>query len=679
MHLLALVLAVLLPTLLFGVITAWQVGQAYRQAAAAHLRDTTRALALALDKEIEVHLAILTALAASPLLDVADLAAFDAQAREIGRAFGTWIVVTGPDLRQLVNTRLPVGAPLPISPPDGPAAQALGSGRPLVSDVFVAQSTKRPAVSVFVPVVRRGRVVKVIDMPLDPGSLARLLRGLGLGEGMLAALTDSRQVIVARLQDQDRFAGRPSPGWFAEAIVGRQRGLTRGPTLDGQEVVVAFERLSRANWTVAMTQPLSAYEQNAHRPLQLLWLGGAVLLAAAIAAALWLSGRLLRPVQALAHQAAALTGGHATASLPPSTIAELEALRVALVQAGLALRRRREAEAETAAAAREGERRLRAVLEQMPVGVTLAEVPSGRLLFHNARATAVLGHQPLEEGDPASCGALHPDGAPYRPEEYPLVRAVLHGETVDREEMRYRREAALTWLEVSAALIRDEAGAPDQAVCTFADIGERKLAEEQQRLLTAELSHRVKNTLAVVQSLMAQTLVRARSLPEFRNVFEGRLHALARAHDLLLQSRWRSIDLRVLARDEVAAFDGDGARVGITGPSLPLGPRQGLALGLILHELLTNAANHGALAGPAGRVEVAWSVTGGALRLCWREHGVRAAAPLCPEGFGMTLIRRSVAYDLGGNAECRFTAEGAAWCLVFPLPAGHEPAGGTDR
>ncbi|GGK49643.1 MASE1 domain-containing protein [Salinarimonas ramus] len=140
------------------------------------------------------------------------------------------------------------------------------------------------------------------------------------------------------------------------------------------------------------------------------------------------------------------------------------------------------AERRAAAALEENEWRLRAVLEQMTTGVAVAQAPSGRLLFHNSRAVAILGHPLIpwdKHGGHAAHGALHEDGTPYDPSHYPIARALLRGVTVDREPMAYRRgDGTLTDLEVSAAPIRDETGRIVLSVSTFEDVSERKRAEE---------------------------------------------------------------------------------------------------------------------------------------------------------------------------------------------------------
>ncbi|MEK0083548.1 sensor histidine kinase [Benzoatithermus flavus] len=671
-HLLALVLAVVVPALLFGVVAVTEVARSHGEASGARLQSTARTVALALDKEVEAYLTTLTALASSPFLDEPDLSAFDTQARQVAQALDTWIVALDESLHQIANTALPKGAPLPQAPSAGPAAQVFATGRPLVSDVFMSRTKRQPIVAVLVPVVRNEKTVKVLAMPLSPGSLARILHGLELSRGSFAVLIDSRRTIITHSRDGPRSSGQPAPAWYADpAASAESHGIVVGITPEGEKVALALQRLSYGNWTVAVAEPLDAYESSWQKPLVGLVLAGLVLLALAAAAALALARRVLRPVEALARHARSVTAGGSVETVPKATIAELETLRKALAEAEIALRDQAEVERTVARAVQDNEIRLRAVLEQMPLGVALVEAPSGRRLLCNAKAFEILGDPPSFANDgieDVPVGAIHPDGTPYRREEHPIMRAILHGETVDREEMLHRRaDGTITQLEISAAPIRDVSGGIVLAVGTFSSIDARKEAEEQHRLLTAELSHRVKNTLAVVQALMVQTLVRSRSLAEFRSVYEGRLHALARAHDLLLRSEWRHIDLVALVQNELALFTRNASRVEITGESVLLGPRQGLALGLVLHELVSNAVRHGALVGATGRIEITWTKEDGHLRLRWRELEGPPVPGSPAEGFGLELIRRSTSYDLGGKAECTFASEGVTWDMMFPL------------
>jgi two-component system, chemotaxis family, CheB/CheR fusion protein len=203
------------------------------------------------------------------------------------------------------------------------------------------------------------------------------------------------------------------------------------------------------------------------------------------------------------------------------------------------------------------------------------------------------------------------------------------------------------------------------------DLTERKRGERERELLARELSHRVKNTLAVVRALAMQT-DHSSSVEEYRDKFIGRLSALAGAHGLLLDAQWRGADLRELVEQALQAYGGDrpGA-LDIRGDTVPLSPSQGLGLGLILHELATNAAKYGALARSEGRVHVSWTVEQGdggrRVRLRWEEQGGPDLEAPRKRGFGTRLIERACRHELEGEVELDYTPAGLRCELVFPL------------
>jgi two-component sensor histidine kinase len=183
-------------------------------------------------------------------------------------------------------------------------------------------------------------------------------------------------------------------------------------------------------------------------------------------------------------------------------------------------------------------------------------------------------------------------------------------------------------------------------VGTVQDITERKHTETRQRLLLQELSHRVKNTLAVVMSLARQTLRSAGGVPQLLARFEGRLQALSAAHDILVESDWRGADFLSLARRQLQVLVTDMSRVELKGPPLELPESLATPIGLLLHELATNAIKHGALSNEQGRVRLAWDVLPreqrSVLELCWREEGGPPVKPSATRGFGSAIIERSI-------------------------------------
>jgi two-component sensor histidine kinase len=185
-----------------------------------------------------------------------------------------------------------------------------------------------------------------------------------------------------------------------------------------------------------------------------------------------------------------------------------------------------------------------------------------------------------------------------------------------------------------------------------------------------ELNHRVKNCFAVIRALATQG-DGARSSEEYRQVFLGRMDALARTHDLLFESQWRGAELRVLA-ETLRPFAGERSEaIEVDGAPVELNDRQALSLSLVLHELATNAAKYGALSVPEGRVRLSWQIEhadeGKRLRLRWEEHGGPPVTSPQRAGFGTELIRRAFSFELDGTADLAFAPEGLRFEATVPL------------
>ncbi|MGU3536841.1 PAS domain-containing protein [Methylobacterium sp. A54F] len=201
------------------------------------------------------------------------------------------------------------------------------------------------------------------------------------------------------------------------------------------------------------------------------------------------------------------------------------------------------------------------------------------------------------------------------------------------------------------------------------DFRARKRAEEDMQLMNCELAHRLKNVLAVVQSVAHQTLRNAVDLPSASQDLSARLVALGAATDVLTGASWRSADLRALAEHALAPHGELGTRIVLDGPTIALQPQVAVALALALHELATNAAKYGALSNETGRVDLAWQVDGNGpdakFHLAWRERGGPPVSAPTRRGFGSTLIERSLRSYFGGTADTEFQPKG----LVFTLEA----------
>lgn len=200
---------------------------------------------------------------------------------------------------------------------------------------------------------------------------------------------------------------------------------------------------------------------------------------------------------------------------------------------------------------------------------------------------------------------------------------------------------------------RTAEGQVDGVVLTFFDV--TKVVEgEILGTLVDELNHRVRNMLQVVQAVATNTLRHATTLEDFSAAFGGRIKALARAHELVGEQGWTTVDLEALVAKEVAPHADRPGRVGFGGETVPLRPKVALGLGMVLHELATNATKHGALSVPLGQLKISWSVDGEEsarmLHLTWLElGGPSPARGPHRRGFGTELVSRLLKHDLGGT------------------------------
>ena len=216
-------------------------------------------------------------------------------------------------------------------------------------------------------------------------------------------------------------------------------------------------------------------------------------------------------------------------------------------------------------------------------------------------------------------------------------------------------------------LYRSPAGVVEGTLVTFVEVTSLVRVESQQ-LLIDELNHRVKNMLAVVLSLATQSANGAVSLDSFQVAFRGRLEALSSTYGLLSQGGWISVELADIVREELRPFLAvDGLNVVLQGPSLALNTNAALVLGMVVHELATNAVKYGALSGPGGRVDIVWDCVAGRFTLDWNESGGPAPAASACKGFGTTLIGRSIEHELEGQVSFRFPPEGLRMHVEAPL------------
>lgn len=229
----------------------------------------------------------------------------------------------------------------------------------------------------------------------------------------------------------------------------------------------------------------------------------------------------------------------------------------------------------------------------------------------------------------------------------------------------FRPDGEVRWCFGTAAPTINAEGQVTRVSGVTVDITERKQAEERQALLAREVDHRARNTLAVVQAIIR--LTRADTKEAYVSLVEGRIKALAQVHSLLADSRWLGADLSQLIDEELAPYrEGESDKVSIEGPKISLEPASGQILALALHELATNAAKHGALSVPAGKVRLFWNMQPGWIVLNWVETGGPAVARPESFGFGVKVVTASVEGQLGGKAQFDWLPTGLHCKLSVP-------------
>lgn len=252
-------------------------------------------------------------------------------------------------------------------------------------------------------------------------------------------------------------------------------------------------------------------------------------------------------------------------------------------------------------------------------------------------------------------------------EEDRILAAVVAGEMIDNfETVRVRKDGARLDVSVTVSPVRDSAGRVVGASKIVRDITDKRQTREQLRVLLAEVNHRSKNLLSLVQAIARQMTRQGREFDLGR--FLERLQALASNQDLLIQNDWRFIPLEDLVLSQLRSFgDAVGSRITLSGPAIELTPEAAQTLGITMHELTTNAAKYGALAGDHGHIDIAWSSAGGTFKMRWTERGGPPLLPPTRTGFGSRVVSDMVRLSLDADVEMSFDPTGLRWQLSCPF------------
>lgn len=321
------------------------------------------------------------------------------------------------------------------------------------------------------------------------------------------------------------------------------------------------------------------------------------------------------------------------------------------------------------AALRASEQRLRAIVESATEYAIITFDGEGRITSWNPGAERVLGYGEEEaigqHGEIFFTAEDRERGVP----EIEMTRAREYGRSSD-ERWHIRKNGSLFW--ASGVMLPIEDHPRDRYLKIFRDNTEARRIAERQTLLTRELNHRVKNTLAIVQSIVMQTLRRSGCSQDARDALESRLVALARTHDALTSRNWSGGDLHGMAEGTLRLVlqESFSTRARLHGPDIHLNANALLGLSLALHELATNAVKYGALSNDAGSVEIDWEIRDGAeprFRLRWVERGGPPVEQPAALGFGSRMIEEGLAHEFDGRVELKFAREGLECTIQAPL------------
>lgn len=296
-------------------------------------------------------------------------------------------------------------------------------------------------------------------------------------------------------------------------------------------------------------------------------------------------------------------------------------------------------------------------------------LPDGYHDYYNQRWYEFTGVPEGSTDGEAWNGMFHPDD---QEKAWDTWRHSLRtGEPYEIEYRLKHHSGQYRWVLGRALPVRDTGGRIVRWYGSCTDIHDMKIAEEQRQLMLAEMNHRVKNSLAMIQSIVSQTLRQAKSIDDARTAIQSRIRMMSQAHDRLINSAWLEARIQQVVEAALTPHRLDEGRFRIEGPDLPIGSKQALALTMALHELATNAVKYGALSNETGLVRVVWSsgsVDGtDVFRFTWTETGGPTVEQPRTRGFGSRMIEQALAGYFLGTVELVFDPKGLSFQMNAPL------------
>jgi PAS domain S-box-containing protein len=713
--LIALVAAAVLPTLIAATATLFYAYKEEREGFQDRLRDTTRALALVVDREIARREAIALTLAGSPTLTRGDLQAFHEYATQIAPTRDKVVVLNGLDGVQLVNTRVPFGTPLPKTSTIAPERDAVGPVATLVSNVYFAPLGKQYSFAVQVPVVRDGKPIYYLSLAGFASAMQSVLDDQRVPSGWTTSILDAKGVVVARNIGPEKFVGRQGSALLLAQMARGAEGAFESVSIEGTPIWATFSKSPNYGWSVVVGVPLTA----ANAPLRVVAtfaVLAALLLLCAVLAALAIARRLLQPVRRLQVASESVGSGRVGAGSTglletDQVLAGLRAADERIVQANRALEARRAEAVAAAEALRISEERLRQLANTIPNLAWMAD-GQGELTWYNERWYDYTGTLPEEMKGWGWQRVHHPDTLPEVVERW--KQSLRTGEPFEMPFVLLRgRDGVFRPFFTRVVPLRDASGAIVQWFGTNTDVSSLKQAQEELREadrrkdeFLATLAHELRNPLAPIRTA-AELLKRvptqhpqvakaseiiARQVGHMGGLLSDLLDVsrITRGLVTLETERVRIERVVAAALEQVRPLlDGKQHQVEVVQPDFGL---EVLGSPLRLTQVVANLLDNAAKYSPAGsRIRIEVRGEAGRVVIVVADNGQGIAAELLPRvfepftqaergahrsdgglGLGLAVVKGLVELQ-GGHVRAESAGAGQGSTFVIDLPAA--PAG----
>ena len=657
-HLIAFGAALTLPILIFLGVVLWKYAVSERGRIENAALTLARAMASDVNQEITGLAAPLQVLSTSQFLRQGDFGGFIAQLETASRTTGATAILRtrAGDIRAAPRTYHT--ARFQSLPSAATSVAADTPGLIAISNLFVDPATATPSFMMDLPVSASVETDLILTLIVPTTRLRGRMERTLVPPNWTSGIFDTNGLVLAGNLDNDDDVGKRGADDLIQSFA-LGEGLWAGRGMDGAPTFAAFTRSEATNWRVAIGVSKAELNAPLRQSLQIMGLTGASLCALALLAAWKIGGRMTSALGRLTASASMAEHGDSPTRLF-TPITAINTVGRDLAQVSRSLRQRRD----ELAASKE---RLARILDTTPAGI-IEVAADGTVTYANRMLQQLLhidGDEILgKHYSDLLLSTADQQGAPLATGDLPMTRALAGAEKRPEVECNYRRsDGTFVWIKISSAPLRNEAGVIIGAIAAVADIDEIKQSQARQALMNRELHHRVKNTLATVQAIANLTARSTTDITAFRQTFADRIVSLSRTHTLLVENSWERIPLGDLVHLELDPYRVHGnEQVHLTGEDIWVRSDIGLALGMAVHELTTNAFKYGALSSLSGQLHVSWRIERdlGAQKfvLEWAESGGPVVAAPTRSGFGSQLLKNILARQLKGEVDVSYAPAG---------------------